>query len=161
MLADVLAKLRVLPIKAVKGGERPIDSFTVYSDVVLDRIVERAPVELRTPGDVPLTLNYYEGNTAAVKLIAPVTFYCRGHRRADGSPWGGTDAIAKAHVMTLLQDHGAQGSVRFRLDDETFTYKADDRDVYKRAMAGALATKTAIMWPTEYLGDWWRPAAQA
>jgi len=32
---DELNKLRVLPLKVVKGGGRPIDCFTVYSDLVL------------------------------------------------------------------------------------------------------------------------------
>jgi len=153
---DELNKLRVLPLKSVKGGERPIDSITVYSDLVLNRVVNDAPVEVAVPGNSPMTLNYYVGNSAAVKLIAPFTFYCRGHCREDGTAWGSTDMVVKGHVATLLQDHGHPGGVRFRLDDESFAYKDADRAAYKRAMANAIQSKTVVQWPAEYLSDWWK-----
>ena len=138
--ADELEQ-RVTPIVSEKGGERPVDSFTVWDDATLNSVFDRAPVQGGAGDEAPLALVRAPSNSAAVKLTTPFKISWRTHRDDDGNVWGAKDVVAKAHIATLIEDHGSEHGVRFRTDDEAYEYRTGDVHAYKQAMAHALRAK--------------------
>ena len=83
---------------SLRAGRRPIDTFSIMDDAIIDEILGAGVLSIRTTT-----------NGAAVKAVAPMDFFLRARR---------DEHVVKVHVVTLVPDHANPGSPRFRLDDD-------------------------------------------
>ena len=102
------------------------DVFTVYSDDVVDRLLGQGVLVVQ-----------HAKNRAAVKLVAPLSFFWRAERGLTG-PEGVKKLTVKGHYVTLVADQANAGEVTFCTDHERYEYEPTAIHAYKQGMAAAL-----------------------
>ena len=118
--------LVVTPIESERRGRKPVDGFSVMDDGQVNELF----------GENVLTMQEQSG--AALKLVPPLDFAARATRRDDGGTLRPKELTVRAHWCALVPDLANPGNPIFKLDDQSFTYAANDRTKYKQAMAQAL-----------------------
>ena len=135
----------VTPISSHKGGDYPVDTFSVMDDSLINDIV----------GDGVFTI--HTSNGSAVKLVPPFDFFLRARRDEQGELRPVKEVIVKVHFAALVANHADPTAPLFRTD-VSFTYPAADLAAYKDAMAqqlvAAVATAPAefVAWAQDVLG---------
>ena len=106
------------------------DVFTVYGDDVVDRLLGQGVLVVQ-----------HTKNRAAVKLVAPLSFFWRAERGPTG-PEGVKKLTVKGHYVTLVADHTNPGEVIFCTDHERYEYEPT-----------AVFTPTSKGWPRPCSGQ--------
>ena len=121
----------VTPLESLRRGQRPVDSFSIMCDDIVNGILGARELVIQPNG-------------TATKLVPPLDFFLRAQRD------GGTGELrrvcqltVKGHYVALVRDHGAPGAPIFRTDHAGFDYPPDDVYAYQRAMARALLARAA------------------
>lgn len=128
----------VTPITVHRRGKRPVDTFAVVDDEIINDAFGARVFTFHT-----------ETNGTAVKLVGPLEFFLTAKRDEAGELRPVKELTVKAHFASLVPDHFNPGQPIFRLDDAAFAYPLHDRKAYKRAMkARLLATPGA---PAEFV----------
>ena len=126
----------VTPISSHRGGVRPVDTFAVMDDPLLDECM----------GAGAFTCEAHN-NGAAVKMVAPIDFFLKAKRDPDtGELLPVMELVATAHFVALVPDHENPGAPIFRTDN-MFIYPPGDVAAYKRALAAKLFMQPTL--PTE------------
>ena len=122
----------VTPVSAHRRGQRPVDTFSVMDDEVVNALVGAGVMHIHaaTTG-------------AAVKLVPPLDFFLRARLDEAGAPCAAKELTVKGHFAALVPNHGDPGRPIFRLDDEGFKYPDTDRHAYKQAVAKRLLDVSA------------------
>ena len=124
----------VTPIVADKRGKYPVDSFSVMDNDMLNSIFSGGSFHW-----------HQHTNGAAIKIVPPLDVSLRGKRDEAGNILEVKVLEAKVHFVALQENHETPMEPIFVTDDAGFAYPPDDRDAYKRAMAGALKGAAATM----------------
>ena len=128
-MSNLVSPISVHRAAVTKDGRRVcIDVFTVYGDDVVDRLLGQGVLVVQ-----------HKKNRAAVKLVAPLSFFWRAERGPTG-PEGVKKLTVKGHYVTLVADHSSPGEVIFCADDERYEYEPTAIHAYKQGMAAALLT---------------------
>jgi hypothetical protein len=123
--------LAITPITSLRRGGRPVDTFSVMCDGIVNKIL----------GERVLTI---QRNGTATKLVPPLDFFLRARRDdVTGELKAAKELVVKGHYVSLVQDHSNPGQPIFRTDDTAFEYEPSDIEAYQRAMATALSTRAA------------------
>ena len=155
----------VTPISALRGGERPVDYFSVSDDGLVNEIIGEG------------VLNIHSATGSAVKMVAPLEFSLHAKRdmvtgtlgqvrltpshpttpnttprQTPPPPAQVMSLVVKVHVVALVPDHSHQGFPKFRRDDTTFEYPEADIAAYKVSMARGLMAMPAGSVPHELRG---------
>ena len=116
----------VTPVASLRRGVRPVDTFSVMDDDVLNAELGAGVYMIRSD------------TGAAVKLVAPADFFLKAKRDAAGALLPVKELMVKAHFVALVPDHAHPEQPIFRTDHTAFEYPQADVDAYERAMAGKL-----------------------
>ena len=124
----------VTQISSLRRGLRPVDTFSLMNEGVLNEIVGAGVFNINDGN---------HGNGAAVKMVPPIDFFLRAKRQADGEVGLVKELAVKAHIVTLVPNLQNPGAPIFRIASDAFEYPASDIDAYKLCMAQMLVATPA------------------
>ena len=128
----------VTAISSLRGGVRPVDTFSVMDDAMLNAIVGGGALSLANNG-------------TAMKIVPPLDLFLKAKYTEDGNLLPGKELEVKAHMVALVADLENPAEPIFRCDDAAFAYPDNDRAAYRSAMKCALITRGAPAVSHEFL----------
>ena len=138
-VSNLVSAISVHRAAVTKDGRHVCtDVLTVYGDDVVDRLLGQGVLVVQ-----------HTKNRAAVKLVAPLSFFWRAERGPTG-PEGVKKLTVKGHYVTLVADHWNPGEVIFCADHERYEYEPTAIHAYKQGMAAALLRSDDTGIPSAY-----------
>ena len=111
-------------VASLKRGARPVDTFTVLDDGVVN--------EIMGPG---VAKHHHESSGTLTKLVAPLTFSLRAKRDHNGELLLTKELAVKAHFVVLVRNHTDPLQPIFRTDDDAYDYSPATVRAYQQSMA--------------------------
>jgi len=121
----------VTSVMKLRGGERPLDYFTLMDFDILYALM----------GDKIFT--YHHNSTGAIwMMVPPFDFMYRGKLGGeDGELLPGKEMVCKGHYVGVVPDRENEGKMIFRADEKAYAYPAADLDAYQVSLAKIIINK--------------------